>query len=264
MLRQCGGHGRAERENISEQHSQDRRTTVKDGLVTYQLDRSIATIAMDDGKVNALTLQMFAELNDALDRARTDRAVVILTGREGVFSAGFDLGVLRAGGPDASAMLLAGFKLAERILSFPTPFVIACPGHAIAMGVFILLSGDYRIGTAGAFRITANEVAIGATMPRAAVEICRQRLAPAHFNRAIILAEPYTPDDAVAAGFLDRVVPAAELQDVARTTAAALAKLDMVAHAASKLRARGDALTALRAAIEADDADFQNVGRAGQ
>ena len=93
-------------------------------------------------------------------------------------------------------------------------------------------------------------------MPRAAVEICRQRLAPAHFNRAVILAEVFSPDDAVAAGFLDRVVPAPELQDAAASAAGLLAKLDSDAHAASKVRARDSSLHALRAAIEADDADF--------
>ena len=225
-------------------------------LVSYQLEGSIATITMDDGKVNALSLQMLGELDAALDRATADQAVVVLTGRDGIFSAGFDLTVLRAGGSDASAMLRAGFELAERILSFPTPVLIACTGHAIAMGVFLLLSGDYRVGAAGPYKITANEVAIGLTMPRAAVEICRQRLAPAHFNRAVILAEIFSPDEAVAAGFLDRVVPAPELQDVAASAAGLLAKLDSDAHAASKVRARDNSLHALRAAIEADDADF--------
>ena len=231
------------------------------GTVTYQLSDSIATIAMDDGKVNALSLPMFKELNSALDHARTDRAVVVLTGRQGVFSAGFDLVAMRAGGTDAAALLRSGFELAERILSFPMPVVIACTGHAIAMGVFLVLSGDYRIGAAGPYRITANEVAIGLTVPRAAVEICRQRLSPAHFNRAVILAEPYSPEDAVGAGFLDRVAQASELQDAARSTAAQLAKLNMDAHAASKLRARDGALKAVRAAIEADEADFQSMSR---
>ncbi len=221
-------------------------------IVTYLLEDSIATITMDDGKVNALSLPMFSELNAAFDRARTDEAVVVFTGREGKFSAGFDLGALRAGGPDAASLLRAGFELAERILSFPTPVVIACTGHAIAMGVFLLLSGDYRIGVDGPYKINANEVALGMTMPRAAVEICRQRLSPSHFNRAVILAESYSPEDAIGAGFLDRVVQASELQDVARSTGAQLAKLDMNAHAATKLRARDRALKAVRAAIEAD------------
>ena len=226
-------------------------------LVSYELQDSVATITMDDGKVNALTLQMFAELNAALDRAAEDRAVVVLAGREGRFSAGFDLSALRAGGDDALAMLRGGFELSVRLLSFPTPVVIACTGHAIAMGVFLVLSGDYRVGAAGPFKITANEVAIGMTLPYTAVEICRHRLTPAHFDRAIILAEVFSPDDAVAAGFLDRVVPAGDVVQAALAAAGDLAKLDMAAHAATKLRARHDALEAIRAGI---DAEFRTPG----
>ena len=227
-------------------------------LVSYELEDSIASLTMDDGKVNALSLEMLGQLKGALDRAASDgAAVIVLTGREDVFSAGFDLKVLRAGGTDALDMLRGGFELAERLLSCPTPVLIACNGHAVAMGVFLLLSGDYRIGTAGPYRITANEVAIGLTMPRAAVEICRQRLTPAHFNRAVILAEVFSPEEAVTAGVLDRVVPPSERRPVTRTVAAGLAALDAAAHAATKRRARAQALGAIRAAIEADDASFR-------
>ncbi len=227
-------------------------------LVTYQLEGSIATITMDDGKVNALSLRMLSEVGAALDRAAADRAVVVLSGRQGVFSAGFDLQVLRAGGPDALAMVRGGFEMAERLLSFPRPVVVACTGHAVAMGLFLLLSGDYRVGTAGPYKLAANEVAIGLTMPWAGVEICRQRLTPACFNRAVILAEPFAPDDhALHGGFLDRVVDAGDLETTVRTAAAALARLDMNAHAASKLRARDHALKALRAAIESDSGWLQ-------
>ena len=166
-------------------------------LVSYQLTDSVATITMDDGKVNVMAPQMLAELGTALDRAGADRAVVVLAGRPGVFSAGFDLSVLKAGGSPASAMVQAGFELAERILSFPGPVLIACTGHAVALGSFLLLSGDYRLGAAGRFKITANEVAIGLTMPQVAIEICRHRLTPAHFTRAVTLAEVFPPDDAV-------------------------------------------------------------------
>ncbi len=133
---------------------------------------------MDDGKVNVLSIPMLGEINAALDQAESAGAVVVLTGRDGRFSGGFDLAVLRAGGPDALTMLRGGFDLAERLLTFPTPVVVACSGHAIAMAAFLLLSGDYRIGAAGPFKITANEVAIGLPMPMAAIEICRQRLTP--------------------------------------------------------------------------------------
>src|SRR5215469_14464323 len=141
-------------------------------LVTYELSDGVATIAMDDGKVNCLSPRMLGGLNEALDRAESDRATVLLTGREGRFSAGFDLPLLRAGGEPARLMVRAGFELALRVLSFPTPVVIGCTGHAVAMGAFLLLSADVRIGAAGPFRITANEVAIGLTMPRAAVVLC--------------------------------------------------------------------------------------------
>lgn len=225
--------------------------------VTYELKDTIATITMDDGKVNALSPQMLADLNAAFDRAEADGAAVVLTGREGTFSGGFDLKVLTAGGADAREMFRAGFELSARMLSFPRPVVVACTGHAIAMASFLLLSGDHRLGAAGAYRIQANEVALGITMPRSAIELCSQRLTPACYSRAIINAEPFSPDEAVAAGFLDRVVEASELQGAAEGVAAQLASLNAGAHAASKLRAREQTLTALRAAIETDDVDLR-------
>src|SRR6185436_13595053 len=188
-------------------------------LVNYHLDDVVATITMDDGKVNALSPAMQAEISKALDQAEADGAVVVLTGRDGVFSAGFDLGVMRGGGDEAVSMVRGGFDLAHRLLSFPTPVVVACTGHAIAMGVFLLLSGDYRVGADGPYKLVANEVAIGMTLPRAAIEILRQRVAPAHFNRAAILAEIYTSANAVEAGFLDRVVEPSEVVAVSREMA---------------------------------------------
>lgn len=225
------------------------------GTVSYELDGPVAIVTMDDGKVNALSPAMLVELDRAFARAESDGAVVVLSGRPGVFSAGFDLGVLRGGGPDGWSMLGAGFALAERMLSFPTPIVLACPGHAIAMGVFLVLCADYRIAADGPFKLTANEVAIGMTLPRAAIEICRQRLTPAAFNRAVLLAEPFSPHEAMSAGFVDRVVAADDLAATARSVAEQLATLDLAAHAASKARLRLSALQALRRAIEEDGLD---------
>jgi enoyl-CoA hydratase len=228
-------------------------------LVTTTLADGIFTIAMDDGKANVLSPAMQAELNTALDTAQAndDAKAIVLTGREGRFSAGFDLGVLQGGGEEALNMLRGGFELSHRLLSLPKPVVMACNGHAIAMGVFLLLSGDYAVGTAGSFKIMANEVAIGLTMPLAAVEICRHRLAPAHFNRAVITAEMYDPQGAIAAGFLDEVVDAADLAPTANAAAARLAALHPAAFANTKVRAREAALNAIQAGIEADDAGLR-------
>jgi enoyl-CoA hydratase len=225
-----------------------------DGPVRYRLEDTIATITMDDGKVNVLSPLMLSELNRALDQATADRAAVVLAGRPGLFSAGFDLGVLTAGGRESRDMLLAGFEMGERLLSFPAPVVIACTGHALAMGVFLVLSADYRVGASGDHKISANEVAIGITMPAFGIEICRQRLAPSSFHRAVINAEVFAPNEAVAAGFLDRVVAPCDLRDVARGVAAQLGGLDRGTHTATKLRAREPSLRAIRSAIEADAA----------
>lgn len=229
--------------------------------VQYALAEGIATLTLDDGKANALSIDMIAAINAALDRAVQDRAAVLLAGRAGTFSAGFDLKTMAAGGDGARRMLRAGFELGERLLSFRAPVVAACTGHALAMGSFLLLSVDERIGADGAFRIGANEVAIGLTMPRFAIAITRQRLAPAHFHRAVINAEIYTPADAVAAGFLDRVVAPERVLDEARAAAVRLARLPRAVHTDTKLRAREPALREVRAGIEADDVDFSAFSR---
>lgn len=223
-------------------------------LVTYELDGNIATVTLDDGKVNALSLDMLAEINAALDQAEAAKAAAVIFGREGRFSGGFDLSVFRSG--DAAAgvkMLREGFSLSARLLSFPTPVVIGCTGHAIAMGAFLLLSADYRIGAAGAFKIQANESAIGMALPSAAYVVSEQRLTPAHFHRALAFSEIYAPDDtAIAAGWLDAVVPEGDAKRAAIEKAQALMQLNAGAVTANKRRSREASVAALRAAIDAE------------
>ncbi|HEY2767710.1 MAG TPA: crotonase/enoyl-CoA hydratase family protein [Solirubrobacteraceae bacterium] len=222
-------------------------------LATYELDGRIATITLDDGKVNAFSIAMLRAIHGALDEAERDGAVVVLRGREGYFSAGFDLKVF--GGGDVAQvleMLNLGATLAERLLSFKTPVVIASTGHTVAAGAFLLLAADCRIGTDGPFQIGLNEVKIGLTVPWFVIELARQRLHPAHFSRAVVCANMYGPREAVGAGFLDRVVAAEELREASLEEAARLAELNAAAHTATKLRARAATLAAMRSAIESE------------
>lgn len=219
-------------------------------LATYALDGSIATITMDDGKVNVLSPAMQQAIGAALDHAEDDTATVILTGRPGRFSAGFDLHTLQAGGGEAIRMLRGGFELARRLLSFPHPVVSACSGHALAMGYFLMLSGDYVIGVEGQYKLAANEVAIGLPLPRPAISIMRNRLNPAVFTRSALLAETFTPTSALAAGVLDRVVAGDELLATATDIARALSALDMKAHQASKQLVRSAVLDEISAGVD--------------
>lgn len=221
-------------------------------LANYELDGGIATIALDDGKVNAFSPEMLKAVLEALDRAERDGAVVVLTGRAEYLSAGFDLKVFSERPDEIVEMLTLGARLAERILSFPTPVVVACNGHAIAAGTFPLLAADLRIGVDGHFKLGLNEVKIGLTVPLYVVELARQRLTPRDYNRALVTGAFYAPDEAVGAGLLDRVVAAEELSEVSLAAADELTGLNMEAHAATKQRVREGALKALRGAVEAE------------
>lgn len=222
-------------------------------LVRYETAGSIAKVSMDDGKVNVMSSAMLKALHDALDRAQQEKSVVVLTGREKIFSAGFDLKVFAKGeAEEIYAMMRLGAELALRILSFPTPVVTACGGNAFPMGAFLLLASDVRVGTDGPFRIGLNEVAIGIAVPSFGIELARQRLTPAHFNRIVVTGEMLAPREAAVAGFLDHVVAAEELQATADTLASALTKIDLAAHAATKERVRSPAARAIRAAIDAE------------
>lgn len=233
-------------------------------LATYALHGPVATITIDDGKVNAFSIPMLRTIHAALDQAEQDQSAVLLTGREGCFSAGFDLNVFTQGGEQVLQMLRLGAKLSERVFSFARPVLVACTGHALAAGTFLALAADLRIGARGPFRIGLNEVQIGLTVPWFAVELARQRLHPAHFNRAVVSAEIYEPDEALAAGFLDRVVSADELHDVSMQALTRLAELNAKAHAETKLRARGGALELLRSAIQTElSAENLNAAQTG-
>jgi enoyl-CoA hydratase len=221
-------------------------------LAQYELEDGIATVTIDDGKVNAFSIEMLQTLHAALDRAQEDAAVLVIVGREGYFSAGFDLKTFGEGVERVLEMLTLGATLAERMLSFGRPVVTACSGHAIAAGSFLPLCADVRLGVEGPFKIGLNEVKIGLTVPWFAIELARQRLTPAEFDAAVGRARMYSPAEAVRAGFLDEVMPADQLHAAARERAGALLELNAEAHAATKLRVREGALRRLRAAIETE------------
>src|SRR5271167_844389 len=228
------------------------------GPVTYRRDESLAVITMDDGKVNALGPTMLQALNEALDNAdRDDVGAVVIAGNHRVFSGGFDLKILTAGEVQpAIDMLKGGFELSHRLLSYPKPVVMACTSHAIAMGAFLLASGDHRVAAPG-FNIQANEVAIGMTIPYAALEVMKLRLTRSAYQQAAGLAKTFFGETAVAAGWLDEIVPPEIVLSRAEEAAREFATLKQHAHVGTKLRTRADALTAIRAGIDNMAAEFE-------
>ena len=218
---------------------------------TYEQVGDVALITMDDGKANVFGPPMIAAVNAQLDRAADDARAVVLTGRPGLFSGGFDLNVFRDAGPaEARAMGLAGARLMMRLYGWPQPLVVAASGHAIALGALCVLTGDHRLAADGDFRFGLNEVAIGRTLPPFAWLLARERLSKRALTHAALTARMYDAEGARDAGFVDAVVPAGELRDAALERAALLAELDANAFSAMKNGLRSEGIDAVVAGLD--------------
>jgi len=222
-------------------------------FVTYQSEDNIVVITIKNGKANAISHEVIHGLNRSLDKAQQENKVVILTGQNGIFSAGFDLKVMTKSSESAKELVIKGSKLSLRMLSFPQPIIVLCSGHAIAKGAFLLLSSDYRIGVAGDFKIGLNEVMIGMTMHHAGIAIAKARLSEVYLNRSVNNAEIYNPKEAIKAGFLDVIVPEKELLSTAIKVAEMFSKLNKKAHFETKLKVRKTHLKDLEKAIDLDN-----------
>ena len=221
-------------------------------FVSYQPKENYAIITINNGKANAISHEVIEGLNTSLDKAEQEDKIVILTGTQGIFSGGFDLKVMTKSPESALELVTKGSQLSLRMLSFSKPIIVACNGHAIAKGAFLLLSADYRIGVDGDFKIGLNEVMIGMTMHNAGIAIAKSRLSEVYLNRAVNNSEIFNSKDAVKAGFLDVIVPEEALLLTATKVANMFSKLNIKAHAATKLKVRKSHLEALTNAIELD------------
>ena len=217
---------------------------------TYEQIGDVALVTMNDGKANVFGPPMIAAVNAMLDRAANEAKAVVLTGRPGVFSGGFDLNVFRDSGPEeARAMGLAGARLMMRLYGWPQPLVVAASGHAIALGALCVLTGDHRLAADGDFRLGLNEVAIGRTLPPFAWLLAKERLSKRALTQAALTAKMYSPEGARDAGFVDEVAAADELRDVALERAAQLAEFDADAFSAMKQGLRADGIAAVLAGL---------------
>jgi enoyl-CoA hydratase len=220
--------------------------------VRYSLEGNVARIDLDDGKANALSSDVIAAIESALDRAESEARAVVIAGREGRFSAGFDLASMTAGPDAARELVTCGAAMLMRIYMFPQPIVAACTGHALAAGAILLLASDTRIGAEGDFKIGLNEVAIGMRLPIFGVELARDRLSKRHFTQSVIQARIYSATEAVDAGFLDVTTAPESVIETAMAEAARLAELRSGAYGQTKAVARADMVERVRASLDED------------
>ena len=202
-------------EHVSDQASES--------AVSVSTEDDVVVVRLDDGKANALSHGIIDGLSAALDRGADAKAVAIV-GRDGKFSAGFDLSVMTSGPQQARDLLEAGANLAMKAYLSPVPVVFGVTGHALAMGAILCSVADYRVGAEGPYKLGLNEVGIGMPVPRFAVELVRDRLTPTWFTRSAQHGEVLDPERALAAGYLDEVVPLSDVPTRAIEVAGRLAQ----------------------------------------
>ena len=224
--------------------------------VSFELSGVVAVVRMDDGKANALGPAMLDGLAEALARAAREAKATVLVGREGRFSAGFDLRQMMAGPAEARALVSRGAEVLLAAYEHPQPLVVACTGHALAGGALLVLTGDVRVGTLGDFKLGLNEVAIGMPLPILALEMARDRLDPKKLTEATLTARQYAPPEAVAAGYLDEALEPGAVLPAALEHANRLAPLAGMPFAASKRALRGGTIRHIRDTLEANLREF--------
>ena len=223
--------------------------------VTYEPRDGVATITLDDGKVNAMAMPFFAGLNAALDRAESERPIaVVLTGRPGVFSAGLDLKLLPTLTPPEFKQTITAFgELMLRVFTFPIPCIAALTGHAIAGGAFLAFACDERYFADGPYKLHVNEVARAMPLPTWALAIAMTAIPKRWHTEAILQARAYNPTEAAARDMVDAVVPPGESVEArARQAITRLAGLDQNAYAIAKSRMRERDVAWARKNLEAE------------
>lgn len=214
----------------------------------------VATVVMNDGKVNVMTFEMLEALDNAVRRARKAEAILVIrSGARRAFSAGFDVKVLASGDADAARrMLNAGARILVNLLGHPHPVVSICEGHAYPMGAFLLLASDYRIGANSDYRVGLNEVTIGIPVPDFALSLVKSRVPANYLTRVTALGRMLTPAEALNAGFLDQVVAPIDIAAIVEALTNELRGINHAAHASTKRRLRADVIAEIEQSLSGE------------
>jgi len=206
-------------------------------------------LILDRPPANAIDETLLDDLFAAVERARCDDAVraVVLTGAGAFFSGGFDLSASRREGAVIAVMndLYRGAHRA--LLALPKPTIARVAGHAIAGGLVLALACDYRLGLEADWKLGLNEVAIGASYPKAAIEIVKLRLSHARAAELTLGAALYPASQAVRLGVVEELLPAAEFDAIVARRAARLAAFPREAYAHTKAALLAEALARIDA-----------------
>jgi enoyl-CoA hydratase/carnithine racemase len=206
-------------------------------FVRIEIDGAVATIVLDRPKMNALNVQMQAELGAAAAfvSARSDVRAVILYGGERLFAAGADIKEMQEMSPaDMSAQAVRLQDAFSALARIPKPTIAAVTGFALGGGLELALTADFRVLGENA-RVGQPEILLGIIPGAGGTQRLSRLIGPAKAKELIFSGRHVRADEALALGIADRVVAADEVYAEAKRWAAQYADGPAVALAAAKL-----------------------------
>ena len=222
-----------------------------DPIATLSKESDISIIKLDDGKANVFSYDMLSQVNELLAKVPRDSGALVITGREGLFSGGFDLKTLATGDMEKiTKMVQLGYNLLLELFSFDRPIVAAVSGHSIALGLFVTCSADYRIAIDGKYVCQANEVRNNMDIPTQIMEILKARVNKKYFYPAVYHSDAYSVQESIEVGFIDEVVSEDQFMERAMEKAKELATLPHPFYANTKKTAQEDVRQKIADAIE--------------
>ena len=215
---------------------------------TDDRDGGVRVITLDRPPANAIDEELLADLIAALDAARAEDKVraVVLTGAGPFFSAGRDLNSVPMETAGVRRLNQLYRNAHDQLFSLPKPTLAMMNGHAVAGGLVLVLACDYRLGVEGDYKIGLNEVAIGASFPRVALEIIRTRLTHQQASELMLGAALYPASQALRLGVADELLPSGTFQSTVLRRAAKLAAYPREVYAHTKTTLIGEAIARVR------------------
>ena len=222
-----------------------------DSIATLSHENDISIIKLDDGKANAFSYEMLCQVNELLNKVPRDSGALVITGREGLFSGGFDLKTLATGDMEKiTKMVQLGYRLLLELFSFDRPIVAAVSGHSIALGLFVTCSADYRIAIDGKYVCQANEVRNNMDIPTQIMEIIKARVNKKYFYPAVYHSDAYSVQESIEAGYIDEVASEDQFMQRVMEKAKELATLPHPFYANTKKTAQDDVRQKIADAID--------------
>ncbi len=217
--------------------------------IDFTVEEGVAVLSLNRAPANAYNMQMLRDLADAVRRVREDSAVRVAVVRSALpkfFCTGADISTLQDSDRAAFANFLSvAHEAVDMITRTPKLFIAAISGHCIGGGLEIALSCDFRFASGGKYRLGLAEVNLGLSPGMGGTQRLPRLIPKSRALHMMVTGETISPEDALAAGIVDRVIPEASFWEEVMAHARKLASGPSMAQGYIKLSVNAGLETSL-------------------